>query len=198
MRSQKETAIFSRFFLLCNISNSILASPPARSSNMKREAPSDEGVPQDKRRKVISKRYPSLRAPPQRKLMPKAFSTTVMVGSSKFERLPPEIRNTIYDLVLVDKDVPLQVRHKHYFDRGMTTHALTQVSRSVRADCLQMYYSANTFKFHSLLDLEMFLGTAGNDGRFLRKIELDEGVIEVSFAWLSPQKKMFEADFARS
>lgn len=145
---------------------------------MKRKAPSDE-VPQDKRRKVISKRYPGLRAPPQRKLMPKAFSTTVMVGSSKFETLPPEIRNTIYDLVLVDNDVPLQVRHKHYFDRGMTVHALTQVSRSIRAETLQMYYSANTFRFHSLLDLEMFLGTAGDDSRFLKKIELDEGVIEV-------------------
>lgn len=148
---------------------------------MKRSAPSlRDDTPA--KRPCISAKYPALRAPPQRRLqreMAKAFQGPVTIGTSRLERLPPEIRNQIYELVLVDKDIPLKIRHQRTSDHGRTTHALTQVSRLIRHESTQMYYWANTFAFRSLQDLEFYLATITPDFRFVKRIELSEGVIEV-------------------
>ena len=147
---------------------------------MKRKAPFDEENRLAKRA-LVSSRYPGLRAPPRR-TPSRLFLTVIKIGSSSFERLPAEIRNLIYELVLVDKARPLKVRHQRDPDRdhNVMHHALTQVSRSIRAECLEMYYSANTFKFRSLQDLWLYVRTIDPECRFLKKTELFEGVIEVA------------------
>lgn len=126
----------------------------------------------------VSKKFPPLRAPPQRRLMPKAFSTMPTVGSSPFEKLPSEIRNDIYKMVLVDEAKPLEIRYRHDSDSPAMTHALLHVSRSIRAECSKMYYGSNTFVFRSVQDLELFLATCG-DSDFVKNVVLSEGVLQV-------------------
>lgn len=121
---------------------------------MKRRITGEHGDPAVKHLKLTGSRYPNLRPPPQRKLMPKAFSTAVKNGTSLFEKLPAEIHNYINELRLVDKTPPLNIRCRtqNSLRPIATVHSLTQVSRSIRAETVTMFHSHNAFAFQSLLD----------------------------------------------
>lgn len=141
--------------------------------------------PSPPKRLQISKRYPGLCALPQRRGIPKTIlKPDTTIGSSLLERLPPEIRNIIYELVLIDPDYALRVRSRHAelsdrADAGVARHALTRVSRAIRSECLRMWYERNVFAFRSLLDVEVWIRIIADAGKWLRKVVLAEGAVEV-------------------
>jgi hypothetical protein len=58
----------------------------------------------------------------------------------RFNDLPPELRNAVYSLI-VESDIALMLTDK----LPATAQALSQVSRSIRAESLSMFFSANYF-----------------------------------------------------
>lgn len=64
--------------------------------------------------------------------------------------LPPELRNRIYELVLIDQDDRIQALFGDDYDSKETAAdlsqpALTRVSRAVRKDTLPIFYGQHTF-----------------------------------------------------
>ena len=137
---------------------------------------------QPSKRPPISKPYPDLRAPPQLRYIPKITAKNeATTSSSLLERLPPEIRNVIYEMVLVEPDRVLCVctRHSDCAGARVASHALTQVSHGVRSECVRMWYERNVFEFHSMRDLEVWIRMIADEGKWLKKIVLAEGTVEV-------------------
>lgn len=61
-------------------------------------------------------------------------------GQFPFLKLPPELRNRVYDLVLPNVDCdgdPISIR--------LTQHPLTRVNKIIRKETLAMFYSKNNF-----------------------------------------------------
>ena len=93
--------------------------------------------------------------------------------------LPPEIRNTINELVLAnDSKDGLLVRHRHYFELSETRRALTQTCRQMRTESLPVYYFMNTFQLSSLRDLTDWLAVVGKNCQYLRSLHFPDGVME--------------------
>ena len=104
----------------------------------------------------------------------------------RFLELPAELRNTIYDLVLTNGDT-LEIRHRHVFEINHgSVRALTQVSKQVRAECLPLYYTSNSFLLLSMDDCVAWLNIVGRDCRHLRALLLGDGVLEGA-SWASPR-----------
>ena len=54
-----------------------------------------------------------------------------------FLNLPAELRNVIYELVLV-QDGTIEIRHRHVFEIKYAYWAITQVNKRIRAECLSI------------------------------------------------------------
>lgn len=69
------------------------------------------------------------------------------MDDSPLGRLPPELRNTIYELALTQK-VPLSIGHqKPRRERAKQPVALLQTCRQIHAECAQILYARNEFEF---------------------------------------------------
>lgn len=80
------------------------------------------------------------------------------VEDSLLGRLPAELRNTIYELVLVSaKPINVMVRDQylHYFQQPVpnpppaSPTALIQTCKTIAAESRLIFYSSNTFRLHA-------------------------------------------------
>ncbi|KAK5128845.1 hypothetical protein LTR85_000178 [Meristemomyces frigidus] len=91
--------------------------------------------------------------------------------------LPPEIRNNIYEYVLIFRE-PLQIRHRHLYDINMNNRALLQTCQQIRAEALGIYLSNNTFVLSTTRDLGNWLDSLGSTVKQLNELTVEPGVLE--------------------
>ncbi|KAK3645658.1 hypothetical protein LTR56_003741 [Elasticomyces elasticus] len=84
-------------------------------------------------------------------------AATKFVGEVRqfpFLRLPPEIRNRIYELCIpsgYEHSLPSSVRCRSWHHQQTDEPAVSKTCREVRCETLPIYYNCNTFNFHALL-----------------------------------------------
>jgi len=80
------------------------------------------------------------------------MTSTDQPSSSSLFKLPPELRNEIYELALL-KDQPIYISH----NARLREPALLAINRQVRAEGLPLYYGVNTFALgHSTWTFSFF------------------------------------------
>lgn len=103
--------------------------------------------------------------------------TTTVPAMKRFQDLPPEIRNHIYEYALTFSG-PLQIRHRHIYDINMNDRALMQTCQLQRTEALGIYYGSNTFVLSSLRYLGDWLLMLGSNVKHLDDLVLTDGVLE--------------------
>ena len=99
-----------------------------------------------------------------------------------FLDLPAELRNAIYEQVLINNGT-IEIRHRHLFELNYGyMRALTQVAKAVRSDSLTIYYANNTFLFRSIEDCVAWFKVLGPDCCHVRQLCFAEGALEGA-AW---------------
>ena len=112
----------------------------------------------------------------QQAAIPKIMDGTVAPSRPTLERLPAELRNRVYELVLEqDDEIVITVSHDkpgllmQCDNAWPNVLALTQTSRGIRKECLPIFYEQNDFTF----DLDI----SDNDGfSFLERYVVEERI----------------------
>lgn len=116
------------------------------------------------------------------------IATTTAAQQSLLLSLPPELRNRIYELVLIDEEfIPLrqdsedtkavtragQRVRKPLVETTIEEPPLLQSCRQIRNEAIQIYYARNTFVCESTTRLVHWLGKLGNHGqKMLRDVRM--------------------------
>lgn len=110
---------------------------------------------------------------PDTPLLPRNVKT---MDSSPFARLPPELRNHIYFLALVNSD---QTQVKRRISKFWKAPSLLQTCSQIRTEALPIHYGNNTFTiihWDALEAIEIWLRAIGPNARgFLRKVHMGYG-----------------------
>ncbi|PPJ56858.1 hypothetical protein CBER1_09981 [Cercospora berteroae] len=95
------------------------------------------------------------------------------LGSGGFMSLPPELRNTIYEMALYRADDETVIVDKAIRSRGQA--ALLRVSRTVHQERRSMLYGANTFEYNITRsrDLIEWLRSIGSNAALIKCIVLE-------------------------
>ncbi|PPJ60797.1 hypothetical protein CBER1_02306 [Cercospora berteroae] len=111
------------------------------------------------------------------------------MGNWPFRKLAPELRNKIWELVLLRED-PILVHSsiKTQKSRTKPDHltALLQVCKESKDECSEMFYASNTFVLESFSgatsldeDLRRFIRKLGNNVPLVKRVTISAGTIDV-------------------
>lgn len=125
-------------------------------------------------------------------------SRTIRDRHFRFMDLPAELRNSIYELALVDRtnEAPISIikRHGRSQDGSHGPRALLEVSQQVRKETLPIYYGGNSFSIHTTeedWELYVWLHAVGPDAlRCLQHLDIRAPTKRIAYGRVPVRMKL--------